>query len=237
MTRCTARHRSWYQSWGKRLLDLSLTIPACVLLSPVVATVAVAIYLRMGRPIFFRQARSGRNGATIFVCKFRTMSEARDSAGQLLPDDQRLTRLGSWLRRLSLDELPQFWNVLEGTMSLVGPRPLLVEYLVRYSPEQNRRHDVVPGVTGWAQVNGRNTLSWEERFELDVWYVDHVSGSLDLKILLLTVNKVLRSKDVSAQGHATMPKFMGSAPRLTGPQNAGRPDDSPEHPASTGEPG
>jgi lipopolysaccharide/colanic/teichoic acid biosynthesis glycosyltransferase len=171
---------------------------------------AAAIRLSVGRPIFFRQFRRGRDGRLFRMLKFRTMRDPFDKRDRPLPDAQRLTLLGSWLRRTSLDELPQLWNVLKGDMSIVGPRPLLPEYLPRYTPFQRRRHEVKPGITGWAQVNGRNTLSWEHKFELDVWYVDHWSLWLDVKILWLTVFKVVRGEGVSRQGHATMPEFWGS---------------------------
>lgn len=165
----------------------------------------------MRRPILFHQLRAGLYGRPFWLYKFRTMTDARDSNGRLLPDEQRLTRFGRWLRSTSLDELPELWNVLKGDMSLVGPRPLLVEYLDRYSPEQARRHEMKPGLTGWAQVNGRNALSWEEKFRLDVWYVDNWSIWLDFKILWLTLVKVLTRDGISAHGHATMPEFKGSA--------------------------
>jgi lipopolysaccharide/colanic/teichoic acid biosynthesis glycosyltransferase len=202
----------FYRNYGKRVLDLVISVPAAVLLLPLIGLVAVLVRLLLGSPVWFRQPRGGRNGTEFVLLKFRTMRDDRDETGQWLPDEQRLTRLGALIRRLSLDELPQLWNVLNGSMSLIGPRPLLVEYLERYSPHQARRHEVRPGITGWAQVNGRNTLSWEERFDLDVWYVNHVSLRLDLKILGLTLWRVLKRSDVNAEGHATMPKFMGSKP-------------------------
>ena len=171
------------------------------------------VRLNLGRPVFFRQPRPGRQGRVFELIKFRTMTQARDAQGHLLPDAQRLTRFGRWLRSTSLDELPEVLNVLRGEMSLVGPRPLLVQYLDRYSPEQARRHEVLPGLTGWVQVKGRNALTWEEKFRLDVWYVDHRSLWLDLRILALTVWHVLRRHGVSAPGAATMPEFMGSPPK------------------------
>jgi lipopolysaccharide/colanic/teichoic acid biosynthesis glycosyltransferase len=167
----------------------------------------------MGSPVFFRQTRPGYKGMPFVVYKFRTMTEARDASGVLLPDEQRLSAFGKWLRRTSLDELPQLWNVLKGDLSFVGPRPLLMEYLPLYNPEQFRRHEVKPGITGWAQVNGRNALGWPERLALDVWYVDHRSFLLDLKILGLTLFKVCKKEGVSAEGHATMPKFTGNGPQ------------------------
>lgn len=182
-----------------------------LVVSPLLLVVAAAILLRMGSPVFFRQERPGLNGQPFRVVKFRTMRHAVDSMGRSLPDAERLTALGRLLRGTSLDELPQLWNVLVGDLSLVGPRPLLMQYLPRYSPEQARRHDVLPGITGWAQVNGRNAISWEEKFALDVWYVDHWTFWLDLKILGLTFARVLRRSGISREGHATMPEFMGNA--------------------------
>lgn len=194
----------------KRLIDVT----ACLITLPVVlvvcGAVALAIWLTMGRPVLFRQKRAGLYGRVFGLWKFRTMTNDRDESGRLLPDEKRLTRLGRFLRSTSLDELPQVWNVLRGEMSLVGPRPLRPEYLERYTPEQARRHEVRPGITGWAQVNGRNETTWEERFRRDVWYVDNWSLWLDLKILWLTVIKVLRRDRISRQGHATMPEFLGT---------------------------
>ncbi len=173
----------------------------------------LALFVRtlIGAPVFFTQVRPGLNGRAFKMIKFRTMTNDRDSTGALLPDSVRLTPFGRFLRSTSLDELPEIWNVLKGDMSLVGPRPLLMEYLPLYSPEQTRRHEVRPGITGWAQINGRNALSWEEKFQLDVWYVDNQSFWLDLKILFLTVKKVLARDDISAAGEATMPVFRGSS--------------------------
>jgi sugar transferase EpsL len=171
------------------------------------AVVGVLIRLVEGPPVFFRQTRPGYKGRPFELMKFRTMSDARDESGELLPDGQRIGRLGGFLRKTSLDELPEMISVLKGEMSLVGPRPLLMEYLGRYSPEQGRRHDVPPGITGWAQVNGRNALSWDDKFALDVWYVDNHSVTLDIKILFKTIGQVLRRDGISAEGHATMPKF------------------------------
>jgi lipopolysaccharide/colanic/teichoic acid biosynthesis glycosyltransferase len=171
--------------------------------------VSVLVWLSMGRPILFRQQRPGRFAKPLKLLKFRTMSERRDASEKLLPDAERLTRIGRLLRATSLDELPQLWNVLRGDISLVGPRPLLMEYLPCYSPEQARRHDVMPGITGWAQINGRNALSWEKKFELDTWYVDHWSLWMDLKILGITALRVLRRDGISSAGYATMPKFVG----------------------------
>jgi sugar transferase EpsL len=195
---------------SKRLLDLLLTIPGLMLLSPALALIALLVRIYHGSPIFFHQLRPGYRGKPFELIKFRTMSEARDAQGKLLPDVQRLTRLGRFLRSTSLDELPEFFLVLAGKMSLVGPRPLLMQYLERYTPEQKRRHDVLPGITGWAQINGRNALTWEDKFNLDVWYVDHWSLWLDIKILLLTLWKVVRREGISQPGHATAEEFMGS---------------------------
>jgi lipopolysaccharide/colanic/teichoic acid biosynthesis glycosyltransferase len=175
----------------------------------------------MGYPVLFRQQRPGKRGRTITLIKIRTMSDRRDAAGQLLPDAERLTRVGRLLRSTSLDEVPQLWNVLRGDLSLVGPRPLLMEYLPRYSPEQARRHDVMPGITGWAQINGRNALSWEEKFTMDTWYVDHWSLWLDLKILFMTGWRVLQRDGISNQDYATMPEFMGLS-AITGARNEQR---------------
>ena len=202
---------TFYQRRGKRLLDLAVALPVAVAASPVVAVVAVATAVSIGRPVLFRQTRPGLGGRPFDIAKFRTMTNERDAFGALLPDEQRLTTVGRLVRGLSLDELPQLWNVLRGDMSLVGPRPLLVRYLDRYTPEQARRHEVPPGITGWTQVNGRNALSWEQKFAFDGWYVDHFGLALDLKILALTAVKVVRRDDVAATGHATMPEFMGSA--------------------------
>lgn len=195
---------------AKRAFDVLVSATALLVLSPVMAVVALLVAARLGRPVFFRQSRPGKGGRIFRIYKFRTMTDARDPAGRLLPDEARLTPFGRWLRSASLDELPQLLNVLLGDMSLVGPRPLRVQYLERYSPEQARRHEVRPGVTGWAQVNGRNELSWEEKFRLDVWYVDNRSLALDLKILWLTLLNVLRGDGISAPGEATMPEFLGS---------------------------
>jgi lipopolysaccharide/colanic/teichoic acid biosynthesis glycosyltransferase len=195
----------------KVLLDRGAALAGLAALSPVLLAVAAVIRVRMGAPVFFVQERPGLGGRIFRVVKFRTMRNAVGRDGTLLPDAERLTALGKFLRATSLDELPQLWNVLRGELSLVGPRPLLVQYLPRYTPEQARRHDVLPGITGWAQVNGRNALSWDEKFALDVWYVDHWSFVLDLKILGLTLLSVVRRDGISQDGHVTMPEFMGSA--------------------------
>ena len=194
----------------KRILDVVASATALLLLSPVIAIVAWQISRKMSSPVLFRQTRPGLDGKPFQMVKFRTMKDAVDAEGNPLPDSERLTPFGQFLRSSSLDELPELWNVLKGDMSLVGPRPLLMEYLPLYSPEQYRRHAVRPGVTGWAQVNGRNSLSWDEKFKLDVWYVDNRSLWLDIRILFLTVKKVLVRDGISAEGEATMAKFTGN---------------------------
>jgi len=191
----------------KRALDLFLALGALLLLTPLLLLLALVIRTKLGAPVFFRQPRPGRGGRVFTLWKFRTMNQASDGQGRLLPDAGRLTRFGRWLRATSLDELPELWNVLRGDMSLVGPRPLLVEYLTRYTPEEARRHEIRPGLTGWAQINGRNATTWEERLRLDVWYVDHRSLGLDLRILLRTVGLVFSRAGISAPGSATMPEF------------------------------
>lgn len=195
---------------AKRAFDLVIAVPALALLSPLLAVIAAAVRLALGSPVLFHQERPGLFGRPFLLRKFRTMTDRRDGAGQLLPDAERLTRFGRFLRQTSLDELPELANVVEGTMSLVGPRPLLTRYVDLYSPEQMRRHDVKPGITGWAQVNGRNALSWEEKFELDVWYVEHRSLALDVKILCLTLLKILRREGITQAGSATAEEFKGS---------------------------
>lgn len=195
---------------SKRIFDVLLSVTIIVLTLPLVLFGALVVWLSMGRPVLFQQMRPGYKGRPFMLYKFRTMRDACDAAGRVLPDAERLTKWGSLLRRTSIDELPQLFNVLRGDMSIVGPRPLLMEYLPLYSAEQMRRHDVRPGITGWAQVNGRNALTWDERFRLDVWYVDHCSFRQDLRILLLTVRKVLVREGISADGEATMSKFTGS---------------------------
>lgn len=194
----------------KRMIDILGSLAALLVLLPVILLVAAAIRWRMGAPVLFRQLRPGLHGQPFEMIKFRTMLNATDAQGLPLPDAERLTALGRFLRAASLDELPELWNVLKGDMSLVGPRPLLMEYLELYSPEQARRHEVKPGITGWAQVNGRNAISWEEKFRHDVWYVDNRSLRLDLKILLLSVVKVFGRQGISADGEATMPRFRGN---------------------------
>ena len=194
----------------KRGLDIGLAAAALLLSAPVLLLVAIAVRVNLGGPVLFRQQRPGLHGRPFTMVKFRTMRDALGRDGRPLPDADRLTPFGTLLRSTSLDELPELWNVLRGDMSLVGPRPLLMEYLDRYTPEQARRHEVRPGVTGWAQVHGRNALSWNERFRLDVWYVEHRSLRLDLRILMRTLAIVLRRTGVSATGEATMPVFQGN---------------------------
>jgi sugar transferase EpsL len=195
------------QAYLKRVFDIVVSAVALTVLAPVMGLIALLVWRTMGRPVLFRQARPGLHGKPFVMYKFRTMRDLRDAEGNLLPDEARLTPFGRWLRTTSLDELPELVNVLRGEMSLVGPRPLLMEYLDRYTPEQARRHEVKPGITGWAQIHGRNNLSWDERFKLDVWYVDNWSLWLDVKILWRTLWMVLRREGISAQGHATMPRF------------------------------
>lgn len=194
----------------KRLFDFLVALFALLILLPVVIIVAVLIRFKLGSPILFTQDRPGLNGNVFKMMKFRTMLDGKDKHGNLLPDDERMTKFGAFLRSTSLDELPGLFNVLKGDMSLVGPRPLLVQYLPLYNKEQARRHNVRPGITGWAQVNGRNAISWEQKFKLDVWYVDNQSFLLDIKILLLTVKKVFVREGISADGHVTIEQFKGS---------------------------
>ncbi len=201
------------QRFFKWIADRGAAAIALAILSPILLSIAIAIYLQMGSPVLFAQPRPGKNGRIFTFYKFRTMTSDRDPNGHLLPDEQRLTGLGKFLRQTSIDELPQLWNVLKGDMSLVGPRPLIVEYLPLYSPEQAHRHDVLPGITGWAQVNGRRLLDgfWEKKFQLDVWYVQHWNLWLDLKILLMTVWQVFQQQGINQQGHATSEYFQGHA--------------------------
>ena len=200
---------SFYRDHGKRLFDLALALPALVVFAPLMAVLALLVRWRLGSPILFRQTRPGLHGQPFELAKFRTMTIERDVDGHLLPDADRLPPFGRFLRASSLDELPELWNVVKGEMSLVGPRPLLMAYLPLYSPEQSRRHDVRPGITGWAQVNGRNALSWPEKFRLDVEYVEHLSFWLDLKTIWLTIRQVINRDGISAQGEATMGRFAG----------------------------
>ncbi|MGX1982298.1 sugar transferase EpsL [Thermolongibacillus altinsuensis] len=194
----------------KRLFDFICALLGIIILSPIILVTAVLVRIKLGSPVIFKQQRPGLHGKPFYLYKFRTMTDERDENGELLPDHMRLTPFGQFLRKFSLDELPQLFNVLKGDLSLVGPRPLLMEYLELYTPEQARRHEVKPGITGWAQVNGRNAISWEEKFKLDVWYVDNRSFWLDLKILFLTVIKVFKSEGINQAGHVTMEKFTGT---------------------------
>ncbi|WP_228445436.1 sugar transferase [Thalassotalea sp. HSM 43] len=204
---------------AKRLFDVIASFSILIILSPIMALVAYRISKSLGKPVLFKQKRPGLNAKVFEMIKFRSMKNAIDESGNLLPDSERLTPFGEKLRSTSLDELPGLWNVLKGDMSLVGPRPLLVEYLLLYSPEQARRHEVKPGITGWAQVNGRNAISWEDKFKYDVWYVDNQSLWLDIKILFLTVKKVFVKEGISADDHVTMPFFTGSENKETDQKN------------------
>jgi sugar transferase EpsL len=195
---------------SKRIMDLSLAIPGILILSPLLLVISLVVLVKYGTPIIFRQKRPGYRGKPFMIYKFRTMTEDLDAQDNMLPDELRITRLGHLLRSFSLDELPELFNVIRGEMSIVGPRPLLMRYLERYSPEQARRHEVMPGITGWAQVNGRNALTWEEKFDLDVWYVDHWSIWLDIKIIFLSIVKVLRREGINQPGQATAEEFMGN---------------------------
>lgn len=197
---------------SKRIFDLLLAALGLVILSPILLLAALLVRIYHGSPVIFTQKRPGFKGTPFHIYKFRTMTDARDKDGNLRPDSERLTRLGRFLRASSLDELPELFNVLRGEMSIVGPRPLLMQYLARYNPEQARRHDALPGITGWAQVNGRNAITWEDKFRLDVWYVDHWSLWLDIQIIFLTVWKVFKREGISQPGHATAEEFMGSPP-------------------------
>jgi len=195
----------------KRLFDLALSIPAFFILSFLMLIIAVLVRMRIGSPVLFRQARPGLVGRPFTIYKFRTMTNEQDEDGNLLPDGERRTPLGQFLRNTSMDELPELFNVIKGDMSIVGPRPLRVAYLSRYSMEQARRHELVPGITGWAQVNGRNAISWEDKFKLDVWYVDHHNFILDLKIIWMTIWQIIKRQEINANGHATMPPFKGNS--------------------------
>jgi len=195
----------------KRIFDLTVAIAATILLLPVLLAVAIAVRIALGHPVLFRQTRPGYREQPFTLLKFRTMTDAVDGRGVPLPDEERLTRTGHFLRRTSLDELPQLWNVLRGEMSLVGPRPLLLRYLPRYTPEERRRHEVMPGLTGWAQVTGRNCLDWRRKLQLDTWYVEHRSLWLDLRIIAMTLRTLLLRQGVSHNGHVTMPEFLGSS--------------------------
>jgi sugar transferase EpsL len=203
---------SIYKQSGKRLLDLISSFASLMLLSPFIIVIGLLIYQRIGFPVIFKQVRPGLNEKPFSIFKFRTMTNEHDANGGLLPDCDRLTRFGKFLRSISVDELPELFNVLKGEMSIVGPRPLLMQYLDLYTTEQARRHNVKPGLTGWAQVNGRNAISWEEKFKLDVWYVDNISFLLDLKIIFLTIWKIIIREGINKEGHATMEAFVGTKP-------------------------
>lgn len=203
----------------KRLFDIISSAAGLIVISPLLIVLAILVRLKLGSPVLFRQQRPGLGGKAFVIYKFRTMTDQRDASGNLLPDSQRLPASGRFLRSTSFDELPELLNVLKGDMSIVGPRPLMMKYLGRYSPEQARRHEVKPGITGWAQVNGRNTISWEDKFKLDVWYVDNWTFWLDMKIILRSVLMVIAKKGINQQGRATMDEFMGT-----------RPNDTVEHP-------
>jgi lipopolysaccharide/colanic/teichoic acid biosynthesis glycosyltransferase len=192
------------------MFDITLTVTGGLIISPIIVVITILVYLYHGKPVLFRQMRPGYKSIPFIVFKFRTMTNERDEQGVLLPDDQRLTRLGKFLRSTSLDELPELINIIRGEMSFVGPRPLLMQYLDRYTPVQARRHEVLPGMTGWAQINGRNVITWEDKFKYDVWYVDHWSFFLDLKILLLTIWKVIIREGINQPGHTTAEEFMGT---------------------------
>jgi sugar transferase EpsL len=198
------------RNWAKRLFDIISSAAGLIIFSPLLAVLAVLVHLKIGSPIIFRQQRPGLKGQAFIIYKFRTMTDQRDESGILLPDEQRLPAFGRFLRSTSFDELPELFNVLKGDMSIVGPRPLMMKYLGRYSPEQARRHDVKPGITGWAQINGRNAISWEDKFKLDVWYVDNRTFWLDIKIIFRSAWMVLARKDITQQGRATMDEFMGT---------------------------
>lgn len=206
--------QGFYARFIKRLLDILLSGLALIVLSPVLLVVAVLVRVKLGSPVLFCQMRPGKGEKIFKMYKFRSMTDARDENGELLPDELRLTKFGRALRATSLDELPELWNIFKGDMSIVGPRPLLVKYLPLYSEEQHHRHDVTPGLTGWAQVNGRNALSWEDKFRLDVWYSEHVSFSLDVKVIFLTVKCVLHHEGISGADSATMEEFRGSIERV-----------------------
>jgi sugar transferase EpsL len=202
-----------YNNRIKRLFDLMIAVPSVGILLPLLVLIGILVRLKIGSPVFFRQKRPGINGKPFTIYKFRTMTNERDGDGNLLLDGDRLTPLGRFLRKTSMDELPEFFNVINGDMSIVGPRPLLMQYLDRYTPEQARRHEVKPGITGWAQVNGRNAISWEDKFRLDVWYVDNWSVWLDMKVIAMTVLKVLKREGISQKGHATAEEFKGKNSR------------------------
>ena len=201
---------TFYKKYGKRIFDILLLIPGFIVAVPFLSLIAILVYLKLGSPVIFRQVRPGMDGKPFVIYKFRTMLDTRDESGNLLPNDQRLTSFGLRLRSTSLDELPEIFNVLKGDMSFVGPRPLLMEYLDKYTPRQKRRHEVKPGITGWVQVRGRNLLSWEEKFEHDVYYVDNCSLLFDIKILMLTLYRVIAREGVSPKDRPIMERFKGS---------------------------
>jgi sugar transferase EpsL len=203
-------HRGERQLWVKKFLDETVASLLLIILSPLIGGIALVLWVTIGRPLLFRQKRSGLSGRPFQIIKFRTMADKHESSGRALPDEMRLAALGRFLRALSLDELPELWNVLRGELSLVGPRPLMAQYLERYSPEQARRHEVMPGITGWAQINGRNDLTWEQKFALDVWYVDNWSLGLDFRILVKTFWRVLKRDGICPSDHASVPEFMGN---------------------------
>ena len=202
-----------YRQYIKRILELLLTIPGVLIISPMMLVLALLIRLKLGYPVLYRQQRPGLHGKPFTIFKFRSMTDETNEHGDFLPDSARLTSLGKYLRKASLDELPELFNVLKWDMSLVGPRPLLMQYLDRYTPDQARRHEVKPGITGWAQVNGRNAISWEDKFKLDVWYVDHLSFRIDLKIIAMTIWNIIKHEGISQPGHATAEEFMGEDSR------------------------
>ena len=210
---------NFYLFFGKRIFDLILSVSAIMVLLPVLVVIALLVRVQLGSPVLFKQIRPGLQGKPFAIFKFRTMSNAQYLDGRLLPDAARLTRFGRLLRSTSLDELPEFYNVLKGEMSLVGPRPLMMQYLNRYTPEQARRHEVKPGITGWAQINGRNAITWEEKFKLDVWYVDNKSLLLDVKIIYMTIIKIFKREGISQAGQATAEEFMGIQQRLDMDEN------------------
>ena len=201
---------SFYAKYIKRISDMICALAAMIVFCWLYAIVAILVRIKLGKPVIFKQARPGKNEKIFDLYKFRTMTDERDENGELLPDDLRLTKFGKWLRSTSLDELPEAWNILKGDMSVIGPRPLLVEYLCRYDEQQKHRHDVKPGLSGWAQVNGRNALTWEDRFRLDVWYVDHLSFGLDCRVIGKTVIAALKREGISSETSATMEEFMGT---------------------------
>lgn len=201
--------RSIYEKYIKRAIDVALSFLAIIVLSPVMFIVAILVRIKLGTPVIFKQERPGLHGNIFTLYKFRTMTDAKDQNGRLFPDEDRMTDFGRRLRATSLDELPELFNILKGDMAFVGPRPLLVKYLSRYSQRQNRRHEVMPGLTGYAQINGRNSLSWEDRFEMDIWYVDHINFILDVKILFKTVSIVLKKDGINSETSATMEEFKG----------------------------